>query len=82
MKKLSVILLLIFFSISSLVAKDNQKKLSKEEVIKRFMQMKYKSKILDKEAKIARENLKKEQAATQALKKIRQALEKAQNSKE
>ena len=96
MKRLNIILLLIFLSISSLSAKDNQEssiakkhKMTKEEFIKRFLKRRQKTKALNVKLKKEQEKtknlntkLKKEQTKTQALEKIRQALEKAKNSKD
>ena len=74
MQKLSIVLLLIFFSISSLTAKDSNQKLSKEELLKKFL-------LLDKQEKNIIKQAEKKRAETEALSKLVKTLDKAKNQK-
>jgi hypothetical protein len=87
-KKLNIVILLIFLSLSSLPAKENNKKLSKEELVKQILLLdlkekeeKTKTKNMKIKTKIFEDELKEEKAKTKALKEIIQVLEKAKNQK-
>lgn len=72
MKKLNIVLLCIFFSTAFLIAKDDTKKLSKEELVKKFL-------LLDKQEKDISKKAKQKRVETESLNKLVKTLEKAKN---